>query len=102
MTIPQKKRLNLITICAHLLTRKLSSVRYPKTRKKETKKWIKEINMKIFGIYIVNIWLTCSQTTGSKCTQSDFYIRLYDETIGNKFDQVLGLVSGDPWLMFRK
>ena len=55
--------------------------------KLKTHEWDRRVNMSIFGMCIVDTWLAWSQCTGSKETQSDFYINLAEEMIDNNYDR---------------
>ena len=61
-----------------------------KTKKKlETKKWDMRVNLTIFSMIVVDTWLVYSQATGSTELQSEFYVRLAEELIGNNIDSRL-------------
>ena len=58
-----------------------------KTEKKlETKKWDMRVNLTIFSIIVVDTWLVYSQAMGSTELQSESYVCLAEELIGNNID----------------
>ena len=58
-----------------------------KTEKKlETKKWDMRVNLTIFSMIVVDAWLEYSLAMGSTELQSEFYVHLAEELIGNNID----------------
>ena len=61
-----------------------------KTKKKlETKRWDMRVNITIFSMIVVDTWLVYSQVMGSTELQSEFYVRLAEESIDNNIDNWL-------------
>ena len=57
-------------------------------RKVETKDWSKRVNQTIFGMIVVDSFLCYNKLVDSSEKEGDFYMRLAEELIDNKYDSI--------------
>jgi hypothetical protein len=56
-------------------------------KKIQTRDWAKQFNMSLFGMCVVDAWLAFKHVRQTKELQRDFYIKLSEELIDNRYDR---------------
>jgi hypothetical protein len=56
-------------------------------KKIQTRFWARRFNMSLFGMCVVDAWLAYKQVTKTKEDQIEFYIKLSEELIDNRYDR---------------
>ena len=57
-------------------------------RKVETDNWYKQFNQIILGMIVVDVFLCYNQLVDESEKEFDFYLRLAEEIIDNKYDSI--------------